>query len=81
MRTISGVAASKGIAIGKLCIRQNPAEMKNMPPAADANIEIQRLYAARTAAERKIKKPHSSRSYDSRVGRLYDRPAFLSVFF
>ena len=43
MRTISGVAASKGIAIGKLCIRQNPAEMKNMPPAADANIEIQRL--------------------------------------
>ena len=56
MRTISGVAASKGIAIGKLCIRQNPAEMKNMPPAADANIEIQRLYAARTAAERKINK-------------------------
>lgn len=34
MRTICGVAASKGIAIGKLCIRQNPAEMKNMPPAA-----------------------------------------------
>lgn len=30
MRTISGVAASKGISIGKLCIRQNPAEMKNM---------------------------------------------------
>ena len=30
MRTISGVAASKGIAIGKLCIRQNPAEMKSI---------------------------------------------------
>ena len=32
-----------------------------MPPAADANIEIQRLYAARTAAERKINKLYRQR--------------------
>lgn len=54
MRLIHGMAASKGIAIGKICIWKNSEEMVYLSPASDIRAEIQRLQAARTAAERKI---------------------------
>ena len=53
MRSIRGVAASKGIAIGKLCIRQPYAQTEHLLSSEDAQVEIQRLDAARIAAEQK----------------------------
>lgn len=53
VKNIRGIAASNGIAIGKLCVRRSPLEMQSSP-VTDVRAEIQRLYAARTAAERNI---------------------------
>lgn len=55
MRSIRGVAASKGIAIGKLCIRQPYAQTEHLLSSEDAQVEIQRLDAARIAAEQNIR--------------------------
>lgn len=58
MKTIHGVSASKGIAIGKLSLNKQTLEKVLRHPVTDINAEVNRLIAARTATERTLRGLH-----------------------